>query len=175
MTVRRRHVRGVVERLVKVYEISSVPVPIERIAQELGVEVRRAHGPDEISGYFMREPGTGRAVIGINTAHHAVRQRFTLAHELGHFLLHDLREIHVDKVRYRNSLSSEGIDAEEIEANEFAAQLLMPERLIRQDLESFTMPSLFEDDALAPMLEEVASKYQVSRAALGFRIINLRG
>ena len=175
MIVRRKHIKSVVDRLLKVFAISQPPVDIDAIAASMAIEVRRAPGPEALSGYFMREPSTGRAIIGINTTHSLVRQRFTLAHELGHFLLHDLKNVHVDGVvKLRGPKSSEGTDCEEIEANEFAAQILIPENLIIRDLSESQMPSLFEDDALAPMLVELADKYKVSRAALGYRIINLK-
>ncbi len=66
-----------------------------------------------------------------------VRQRFTIAHELGHFFLHRASStVFVDAapIFFRDESSSNGSQREEIEANAFAAELLMPEDAIRQRL-----------------------------------------
>ena len=76
-------------------------------------------------------------VIGVNSAHPPVRQRFTIAHELGHRALHPGRELILDvpvRVNLRDKTSSMASDIEEIEANAFAAALLMPQQMIRDQL-----------------------------------------
>ena len=102
----------------------------------------------ERSGYLAKDP-TGRASSGwkivLNSKHQTTRQRFTLAHELGHFVLH-LREGRPDegsasmknvvqlKRRFRSSdFEFDGVveAREELEADSFASQLLMPENLVR--------------------------------------------
>lgn len=179
MMVRRRHIRSLVERLLKEHNITRIPVDPIPIVASLGIQLKASPGPEEISGFFMRDPQTGRPIIGVNTAHHLKRQRFTIAHELGHFYLHDYKEVHIDRiarnpVKLRGPKSGLGTDEEEVEANDFAAQLLMPEQFFARDILEARTPSLFEEDALAPMLGMLAEKYQVSRAALGFRILHLR-
>src|SRR3954470_4270018 len=76
------------------------------------------------------QPKQGRYIIGINSSHPETRKRFTIAHEMGHLVLHQLDQVHVDKqflVKLRDDISSQAIDPHEIEANAFAAALLMPE------------------------------------------------
>jgi Zn-dependent peptidase ImmA (M78 family) len=76
---------------------------------------------------------------------------------------------HVDtdfRVNWRNSVSSQGVDWNEIEANRFAAALLMPEHMLRQDLDQFK--SLDRD-----AVQRLASLYKVSRIAMHFRLVNL--
>ena len=77
-------------------------------------------------------------------------------------------EVHVDKdfpVLMRDPKSATGTEKVEIEANQFAAELLMPEALIKQALES--EPFDIDDDS---PIEELAKKFRVSKQALEYRI-----
>lgn len=116
--------------------IDGHEVNVQRIAEAHGALVRYVSSDDDVSGMLHRDQG-GRPVIGINAAHHRNRQRFTLAHELGHLLLHT-GDISLDTprtaVRMRDERCATGTDVEEIQANRFAAALLMPEAFLRRDL-----------------------------------------
>lgn len=70
------------------------------------------------------------------------------------------------RLHWRNSNSSKGIDWEEIEANRFAASLLMPESLLRGDLARFMQLDL-------KAIQKLADLYHVSRTAMQYRLINL--
>ena len=79
----------------------------------------------------------GMPIIGINTLRRPNRQRFALAYELGHLILHEndlTKEIHVDKGFHTYPSSSVGEDEMEIEANRFANEILMPESLLANRL-----------------------------------------
>ncbi|WP_412520887.1 ImmA/IrrE family metallo-endopeptidase [Actinomadura madurae] len=114
--------------------IVKPPVDPFRIAQELlGVLLVQPEMKDDVSGMLVREPT--RTVIGINQGHAATRQRFTVAHEIGHLQLHKGRPLIMDtdvRVNLRDKVSSMATDREEIEANRFAAALLIPDRPGRQ-------------------------------------------
>ena len=94
----------------------------------------------------------GTPIIGVNALHHPNRQRFTIAHECGHLILHKpqiTKEVHVDKalaspMLMRDSVSAAGVDEMEIEANLFAAELLMPKAILAKALgnEPFDMRPL---------------------------------
>jgi Zn-dependent peptidase ImmA (M78 family) len=97
--------------------------------------------PDDVSG-ILDTRVSGMPVIFINKNQSQVRQRFSIAHELGHLLLHASSgsqleaSIHLDKhTFYRNPLSSKGIDEQEKEANRFAAELLMPSVYLKEKLD----------------------------------------
>jgi Zn-dependent peptidase ImmA (M78 family) len=147
----------------------STPIPIKEIAIAEGCSVRSTPLADDLSGIaFIKD---GQRYIVYNAVHHPNRQRFTIAHELGHHLMDYkmlAQSVHVDRgVLRRDSMSSGGIDEIEIAANAFAACLLMPERLIRLVLrQSIDL----EDEALVGQL---ARKFGVSSAALTNRILNL--
>ena len=122
--VRKRHIRSLVLRMLAEQRIRSAPVPVVDV-EVLCAEVRFEPAEDDLSGFLYRDRKRNVAVIGVNADHHPNRQNFTAAHELGHFLLHDFDNIHVDrhfKVWLRNETSSQGTDIEEKEANLFAAE-----------------------------------------------------
>ncbi len=116
----------------------------------------------------------GTSIIGVNALHHPNRRRFTIAHECGHFILHKnqvAQEIHVDKffpMLMRDSISAAGIKQIEIEANFFAAELLMPKTLLIKELgdESFDID---EEEIVGTL----ARKFEVSQSAMRFRLGNL--
>lgn len=110
-------------------------------------------------------------IIGVNGRHSTTRQRFTIAHELGHAMLHEGRELHVDegfRIDLRSRESSTGTNIEEIEANTFAASLLMPTRFLQRDLEAGHI-----DIEADQQVEALAKSYDVSRSAMSYRLLNL--
>ena len=110
-------------------------------------------------------------VIGINRDQAAVRQRFTVAHELGHLLLHEHSRVYVDRgfrVRLRSGLSSDETDRDEMEANRFAAELLMPIEFLQADLEEQEFDLAADDQFRA-----LAKRYGVSTQALAIRLNGL--
>jgi Zn-dependent peptidase ImmA (M78 family) len=152
--------------LIKKFGIKSPPVNVERIARSLGVKVEFAPFDDELSGMAFIKDGV--PAIGINSLHRPNRQRFTLAHELAHIVLHPDqlgKAVHVDKGSLRRDrVSAEGSDLLEIQANVFAAELLMPEELLSAVLdEKFDL----EDPQV---LETLANKFRVSLTALQHRL-----
>lgn len=155
------------------FEITYVPVPVEQIARLLGAVVRYSPLGDSLSGIIYIEGR--RTVIGVNSHHHKNRQRFTIAHEIAHLELHKeliVHEVHVDKrfrVLMRDANSATGTERMEIEANQFAADLLMPSSFLNEML----MKRGFDIDDVRP-LELLARKFRVSKQALEFRIRNLR-
>src|SRR6266498_2992977 len=113
------------------YSITRAPVPVEQIAVAEGAQVVRSPSSGQESGFLLRDGH--RTLIGLNSRDTDRRQRFTIAHELGHLQLHKGRPLIVDhsvRVNKRDDISSAATDREEIEANAFAAALLMPQTLI---------------------------------------------
>jgi Zn-dependent peptidase ImmA (M78 family) len=157
--------------------ISSVPVPVEKIAKAAGAIIRHSPLDEELSGMIYIK--NGQPIIGVNALHHPNRQRFTIAHEIGHLEMHrDLitEQIHVDKefrvemgVLNRDMRSALGTEQVEIDANRFAAALLVPRPFIEEALK--TQRSDIDDDA---PIEALAKKLRVSRQMLEYRIRNLR-
>lgn len=155
-------------------------VPVETIAQKFAVVVREQM-PNDISGMLVPLPSNARAAdwaIVVNAAHAPVRQRFTIAHELGHILLHRFTTPHADgrfRVRFRDEESSKGSLNEEIEANQFAAELLMPEQFVRQCAArlNFDLADDAADEEAVRRVGQLAKRFEVSVQALSFRLVNL--
>ncbi len=96
------------------------PVPLERVVQYIGFQSLAFDGDPEISGAVKYE----EKKIFINQNESPQRQRFTLAHEIGHAMLHKGESI----IDYRATMDSPDPDNQkETQANQFAAHLLMPE------------------------------------------------
>lgn len=157
--------------------VTRAPVDVHLIAKRLGVTVREEASDSEVSGALFREGS--KAIIGVNASHAMIRKRFTIAHELGHLLLHDdhARIDHsypevaeTPRLRLtalRSKLSGEASDPREIEANRFAAALLMPVHLLERSLRNQRLP-LNEGD-----IGKLATTFKVSVQAMNFRLMNL--
>jgi Zn-dependent peptidase ImmA (M78 family) len=175
MTLRRKHIRNLVDELLLKNKISKAEVPVEVIAKELGATVVKEATEDNLSGFLLRDIKKDRIIIGVNANHIGTRQRFTIAHEIGHLLLHNEETFHIDKktegfsVRLRNEESTKGTDRIEREANLFAAELLMPFEFIKKDMEEIGDIDLLHGDETI----RLAKEYNVSNRALTYRLANL--
>lgn len=171
MAIRRSKIKSKIEKILTENNITKAPVPVVQIAKASGARISAGSLEGDLSGFLYRD--NEQVVIGVNNHHSQTRQNFTIAHELGHLLLHDQEEqLHVDhafRVRLRNDVSSQGINEAEREANLFAASLLMPEKFIEKDLEGKEDIDLLDDDCL----NQMARKYGVSSQAFVNRLKNL--
>lgn len=150
------------EEILGQFNLKTIPVPVEEISDKLGIKISRAPSKD-FSGLLIRKES--RALIGVNSSEGSTRQRFTIAHELGHFYLHPQKDTFVD---YRDN--SEGVirTTREREADMFAAALLMPRTLLQRDFKNLSKEGFTEDE-----LQLLVKKYQVSEKAMRFRLLNL--
>lgn len=165
---RSEKIQEQVRKILKQNNIQRPPVPVEQIAESYGIEVRYEPAEEELSGALIRKDRS-KVVIGVNSFHHPNRQRFTIAHEIAHFLLHEGIKVHVDqdfRVNLRDEQSSKAISWEEIEANGFAAELLMPTEFITRDTQRF---QTFDEHTK----QRLANRYRVSKHAMGLRLANL--
>jgi Zn-dependent peptidase ImmA (M78 family) len=159
-------------KLLNRFAVATLPVPVEDIAAGLGARVVREPLKGDISGMLYRDD-SNRTVIGVNSAESPVRQRFTIAHELGHLQLHPGRPVIVDKlvrVNLRGGERTFTTQREEREANRFAAELLMPATFVREAAEGVarSLPSSNEGFA-----KRMAETFDVSQQAMQYRLVNL--
>jgi Zn-dependent peptidase ImmA (M78 family) len=165
----RAAIRREAKRLLQACAVEAPPVPVEQIASRLGAQIRYEPFEGDLSGLLY--PERGRPVIGVNSLHPKSRQRFTVAHEVAHLVLHQPKQLHVDRefqVHLRDQRSSQAVDAVEIQANAFAAELLMPAHLLVRDIDDQTVD--YDDDAV---LRRLADRYKVSLQAMIFRLARL--
>jgi len=157
------------EAVLKRCGIRAAPVPVDRIAKALGAVLRYSPLDEELSGMIYIKDDV--PIIGVNALHHPNRQRFTIAHEIGHLELHRnliTTAVHVDKeFLMRSQKSALGTDRTEVEANKFASQLLIPQFL----LDDLIADLKFDIDDDAP-LEKLAKMFRVSRKVVEYRIGN---
>lgn len=126
------------------------------MAARCGVLVLTHSFPDALSGLVI-ELDAG-AIIGVNAQHAHVRQRFTTAHELGHHLLGHADRFHIDVTDGHQP----GYDyRSERAANDFAAELLMPRRILAREFNLDDRPRI------------LANAFEVSEIAMGYRLVNL--
>ena len=141
----------------------TAPVSLAAIAQTLGLKVLSSTLPNGISGEIRPDPATPSGfIIRVNKNDPTRRQRFTVAHELAHYLLHRdfIGKGVTDDVLYRSTLS----DSREAQANRLAADLLMPQALLDDWMQKAT--SLKVDDPV----EFLSDKFGVSIAAMKIRL-----
>ena|ERR1700733_2600471 len=170
-----RKIETLANELIAKSEISEPPVPVDRIVEGYNITIREFDFEEGISGVLViTEDG---ATIGVNPGDTKTRMRFALAHELGHFLLHkETNEVFIDKdfiVKWRNVESNGNYTVEEVnqemEANAFAAALLMPKNLIEREMAKKEMVEMGEN----ALLIELANRFDVSLPAIAFRITNI--
>lgn len=96
----------------------------------------------------------------VNLLQYPVRQRFTMAHELGHFALGHLVDQTAEFRDAPSDFYSDVSDPKEVAANKVAAQLLMPEIMVRFVIEQKLITSL----------PQLANVFGVSQSAMGYRL-----
>lgn len=168
MTSYRTKTEAQAEEILRLLNALRAPVPIETVARGLGLQVQAASLGDEISGVLVVQNGKG--VIGYNADQAPVRQRFSIAHEVAHFVLHQsMQELFIDKsytaVFRRDQRSSTGEHRIEIEANQFAAVLLMPKTILFKELRQIDF-----DLADECALDTLADRFKVSAQAMSIRL-----
>jgi Zn-dependent peptidase ImmA (M78 family) len=169
----RRQIEERVRDLLLEHNVDRVPVPVEAIARAVGLPIVESEMEADVSGALIRSGNLQG--IAVNASQAPVRKRFTIAHELAHFLLSHVDKDHVDwhfTVIRRDRSSSEAEDDQEIAANFFAASLLMPKHILRKDVEGHRHfdgeVQLDDTDVLL-----LAKRYKVSEAAMRYRLQNL--
>ena len=157
------------EQLLARAGVNTIPVPVKQVAAQLGIKIELADLGEDCSAVLVRNGD--RAVIGVNKDHPPNRQRFSIAHEIAHFWLHD-GDTYIDKgyrVHFRDLESGSGTKQEEMEANAFAAALLMPAKWVRDAFRQQPF-ELTGDDSL----ELLAKQFSVSTEAMTYRLMNLQ-
>lgn len=161
------------EQLVAHLNITFPPVDAKGIAKTLGLPVVASDLGEDVSGLLISDGDD--SCIAVRKSDPLVRRRFTIAHEIGHFLLQHQFEkgehVHVDRGNFiskRGLRSAAGIDPKEIEANHFAANLLMPAVLLRQAISQLGGGVLLDQH-----VQQLADMFQVSEQAMTIRLDTL--
>lgn len=163
-----------IQKLLQEYR-ETAPVDVENLILNSGLALEADAALDDgISGHIMRDKD-GKYTIRASAREHEYRRRFTMAHELGHFVLHksllDKAGGVNDSTLYRADknapvYNSEINEIHERQANSFAANLLMPDNLVRETYNT-TRHSGFT------WFKDLYQKFQVSPSAMRWRLKNL--
>lgn len=161
------------EKTLRDTDTYRVPIAIDIVAQRLNLTMEAAALGENVSGMLIVKGERG--AIGYNSAHARVRQRFTISHEIAHYLLHAKKsqkaQLFIDRhVTFRrDENSSTGVDHDEVEANQLGAALLMPRGLVHQEIQKHDL-NLDDEEAISLL----SKRFHVSTAAMSNRLVNLR-
>tara|TARA_R110001583_G_scaffold178502_1_gene334460 strand:- start:73 stop:606 length:534 start_codon:yes stop_codon:yes gene_type:complete len=160
--------------LLKEYNLDILPVDIKKVINKLKLKLACYDLGKGVSGVLVVNKGDVK--IGYSLFESEERQRFTMAHELGHYILHcndSENKLFVDdiKVKFRRDQSTKQEQKEEKEANIFAASLLMPKELINTEFNKLMKDKLILSDE--EIVEKLADNFKVSSIAMTYRLINL--
>jgi Zn-dependent peptidase ImmA (M78 family) len=161
------------EKTLRETDTYRIPVAIEVLAHRLNLAIQSEALGDNVAGMLVVEGDRG--AIGYNSTHALVRQRFTIAHEISHYLLHlknsQKSQLFIDRhlTFRRDGYSSGGVDHEEVEANQLGAALLVPRRLVQQEVKKHDL-NLDDEEAISFL----AKRFHVSTTAMTNRLMNLR-
>ncbi len=142
---------------------AELPVDVEALARDFGIDLRYVDfGTLDIAGKLERReraPGDYAYMILVNRRHGERRKRFTIAHEIAHYVLHRhlMEDEIVDDTMYRSNLRNEY----EREADSFAADILLPPSVVKREYRK------------NPALHPLAETFNVSEAALRIRLKQL--
>ena len=167
MQMTKSSVEEIAENSLHQHGLYSIPVDPVVLASELGIRVNNAKFSEPSLAAMLAKRGSNIWIL-LDESGSPSRKRFSIAHELGHHFLHlesdgEIVDRNADLFRVSEYATSE-ITPErrrEIEANQFAAALLMPERLVRQVWPDYSSVS------------EMAKLFQVSEESMGYRIASL--
>lgn len=146
------------------WQEGSFPVDPVTIAKRMGLKVLESPLPDDVSGALIKDAGKDPLIL-LDLDDSDNRKRFSCAHELGHYISRNQQSEEEESYEYldlRSALSSTGSDPEEVYANQFAAELLMPRSKVSA-LHKQKLP-----------LFEMALRLGVSQSAIKFRLRNLQ-
>lgn len=159
----------------------KIPVNIEGIINFLSIEIKNK--PDfrkiKVTGNITVKNGIPSIWINPMQNKMLERKRFTLAHELGHYILHIAPtnklndEIDDEKIVYNRD---DNWDKIEMQANNFSAQLLMPSNLVSEEAEKIIIEYKKTNNERIPkdiIIEKLAKKFEVSLSAMEFRLSSL--
>lgn len=156
---------GTPQKLAKIIHKHISPAPdgstdLEAIAKAVGITAITQEQSDKFEGLLVTTADKNAGVITINANSHSTKQRFTIAHELGHFLIpaHD-KTVTCVAADLKTAASEKSRRKSEAEANDFASELLMPTDRLSKQIDSHIGPELEKIVALA-------DQYKVSKEAM---------
>ncbi len=154
-------VRQLAWSIIKKYNL-EIPIDLDYLLKELNVDLERTHLPARVDGASLPVK-LARGLIVVNEGRSLVRERFTIAHELGHILRHFPRMEQEGGLFFLEKKNSVSASLYEREADVFAAELLMPRQEAINAFHSYTKN-----------IQELADMFLVSKQAMKIRLEELK-
>lgn len=168
----KQKAKDIIAPILASMKITAPPVDVFQIARSQNIALEETsfntteNPMDRIEGELARDEVRDQWVIRFESKSNYNRQRFTVAHELGHFFMHKIPVI--DRARvFRRSLQW---DRKELEANVFAAELLMPISFLTSTAKHI-LPTIIN---IEDFITKMAEIFSVSRQAMTYRLKNLK-
>ena len=141
------------------HRLGGIPVNTGMMAKRLGLRIVDEDLPDNISGAIRKDPDASPSgyLIAVNRRHHINRRRFTVAHEIAHYVLH--RAQIGDGYEENELRRDHAWNGMEVEANEMAADILMPPAAVDQAVKEGV-----------ETVEDLARRFMVSEEAMRRRL-----
>lgn len=176
-----RHFVRVLRNTFEEFEVPNIIEDIEQSVENFGVKVYYSDmssfkNPNEISGY-SRVNDEGKPEIVVNGNEPEERRRFTMAHELGHIILHwkwlnrpgERLDLRLQEILYRkDDVYNPEENIKEQQANEFAAELLAPIEMVKEYTKGYNSLSAMQQSFIQL---KVAKFFNISR---GFAKVQIR-
>lgn len=161
-----REIKNIVNDLLKKHNILTPPVLLDTILEKENIkylekDLKVLNLSDDIDALIYKDDEM--KVLAVNPVTHLypAKKRFSIAHELGHLFLH-FTDNQKHYIAFRNYLGTEG-KQEEIEANIFASNLLMPDEMVEKEYFELELPAI----------SLLAQKFKVSHQAMKIKLNNL--
>ncbi|MDO9567610.1 MAG: ImmA/IrrE family metallo-endopeptidase [Candidatus Desulfaltia sp.] len=154
--------RNIARKVLKDYDLSEVPTDLLKVFKRLGLKYIELNDAEDIEGAILEIDGKP-AIAVLNKAKPIPRQRFTLAHELGHiFLAHTQRDIYDPEKDRENTatLAKQSKPPKEVEADVFASELLVPYEQLKKHTADINN------------VDKLAGIFQVSKQAMTLAVMN---
>lgn len=158
---------GLADCIIAHYADIEIPIPLPHIADDLGIVEIIGQASGSFEGVLVTNNAKLTGSIAYNEKSRIERQRFTIAHELGHFLL----PFHGENAQCAKAdmgviKSQEARQQREAEANRFAAALLMPQKIFASDIRRLGAPEVSH-------IITIAERYKVSKESAARRYAEL--
>jgi Zn-dependent peptidase ImmA (M78 family) len=157
---RYSHAGKLATKLLLDVKLNAPPIDLDKILKFLNINLLEYEFPPNISAILLKDENM--LVVGVNKSHHPNRQRFSIAHEIGHYQLGHYNDVFIDTAEIssgRFDYDNDSNKVQEQEANHFASELLLPSPMLKKDFEKLK-------DVAA-----VAKIYGVSKDALWIKLI----
>jgi Zn-dependent peptidase ImmA (M78 family) len=163
--------------LLKEYNLLEIPIDIDKLAQKLDIKVKYEKIESKVSGKIEYSNSINEVVITINMDEHNLRQRFALAHEIGHYI-YDIDftkdAIITDFLGYERSGSQTIVEER---ADNYAEQLLLPYDLLLKEIrlakQSIADYKIGDIKSIYILIVRIARKFNVSKPTVIIRTSNL--